>query len=152
MALTLRDAFIVPLYCGEIGIPMFGMQMLRSLGAVDGALAERVAAQTEIYRGNGPQVSEEIVEVERVLAAHQLAVPARPNSFADYMKWSDAACKAVLDATGPETGQGATAGFGRALGEMLQAIAIAITILDLRERAPDHATLRTYDEIGRAHV
>lgn len=145
MPLSLHDAFVVPLYCGEVGIPMFGMQMLNSLGAVSGELGQRVDEQRAVYQSNGASVGNQIVEVERILTAAQLAVPPRPNSFADYMKWSDAACKAVLDATGPTDPAGATAAFARALGEMLQAVAIAITILDLRRRAPDHETLRTYD-------
>jgi hypothetical protein len=145
MALTLRDAFIVPLYCGEIGIPMFAMQMVNSLGTVEGELAARVAAQRDVYRGNGSRVSEQIVEIERILVANKLAVPARPNTFAEYMQWSDAACKAVADATGPEAPEGAIAAFGRALGDMLQAVAVAIAVLDLRARAPEHETLRTYD-------
>ncbi len=80
MAITLHDAFVVPLYCGEIGIPMFGMEMLRSLGHADGELATRVAAQAEVYRNNGPQVGARIVDVEGMLRAHGLAVPPRPNA------------------------------------------------------------------------
>jgi hypothetical protein len=145
MPLSLHDAFVVPLYCGEVGIPMFGMQMLNSLGVVSGELGQRVGELRAVYQNNGANVGGQIVEVERILAGAQLPVPARPNSFADYMKWSDATCKAVLDATGPTDPAGATAAFARALGEMIQAVAIAITILDLRRRAPTHDTLQSYD-------
>jgi len=145
MPLSLHDAFVVPLYCGEVGIPMFGMQMLNSLGLVSGELGQRVGEQRAVYQNNGPHVGNQIVEIERILSAAQLPVPARPNSFTDYMKWSDAACKAVLGATGPTDPAGATAAFARALGEMIQAIAIAITILDLRRRAPEHDVLQSYD-------
>jgi hypothetical protein len=146
MGVTLHDAFLVPLHCGEVGIPMAGMDLLASLGPQHGELAARIAAQAHVFRGNGPRVGEQIIEVERILDHYALTLPPRPNSFVEYVYWSNAACKAMLDYAGSDSPAGALGAFSRALGETLQSVATLNTVLYLRAVVPDYEPLWLHDE------
>jgi hypothetical protein len=146
MALTLLDAFLIPLLGAEIGIPMMGVQLLEGLGPVEEPLRAHVAAQVAAYRGTGPQVATQIAEVERLLAKHGLAVPTRPNTYVEYVQWSDATVHTIALATGAETAEGAVAAVGRSAGELGSALAVRIVISGLREHAPSNAKLVADDE------
>lgn len=146
MRLSLANAFAVPLLCGEVGIPFIGMEMISHVGHADQALQERIADQRRAYRDKSDQVAMRILDVERILQRSELVAPSRPSSYVEYTAWGDAACHAVLEATGPHVAEGALAAFGRALVDVLLPINLGAMILQLRAVAPDHEELRACDE------
>ncbi len=146
VTVTAADAFELTLLATEIGTPMGGMQLLTSLGTADGELAVRIAAQQGAYAALGPAVGAKIVDVEARLQRSRLPVPARPNTYAEYLQWSDAVAFAVAGTAGPERPEGALSALGRAVAEVASSMALLVVVTRLREVASDHAGLRAQDE------
>jgi len=129
MPLTLADAFLIPLFAGEIGIPFEGMELMSSLGAQEPPLRDAVAAYQGAYRQTGARVGAQVLDVELRLTRSGLAVPSRPNSREEYLRWSDEVVRQVASLTGPEQPQGVLAAAGRGIGDLLQTIGRATPIV-----------------------
>src|SRR5574342_539319 len=114
MPISPADAFLIPLFAGEVGIPLIGMHMLSTIEPAEGdALATRLAAQADAFRAKGPEVARQIAEVARLLARAGLVAAPPPATFDEYLRWADATIAAVAAATGPDVPAGATAVVGR---------------------------------------
>jgi hypothetical protein len=147
------DALMVPLTCGDIGIPISGYKFLSTLGPVQGPLAERVATYQEMYRSKGtPFVAQQIADVEGRLGRYGLAIPPLPKNFEEYAQWYNVVSKTLIDAAGPNTPQWALAYLGYALGQMMLKLALHIVFERLRAVDPQHAALRSDEQWSRERL
>lgn len=152
--LTLLDAFMIPLICTDVGIPIAGFKMLSSLGTVQGQLAARVEKYADIYRrSGGPFVEQQIQDVEGRLTKYGLAIPPLPQgTIEQYGEWYFAIVKTVADAAGPKSPEGALVLLGDRLGQVMLMLALHIVFLSLRVTDPQHEVLRSDEEWSRRRL
>ena len=146
MTVTLSDAFALPLLCSELGIPMAGMELVHSLGPADAALTQRIGAQRDVFMGNRVVMLAQFDAVDAALESSQLPVPTRPDSYAQYLEWSNGIIKSLSPVATPDTPQGALGGLGRCVGDVLNSLGVRIVVLYLLEVAPAHAKLLAHAE------
>jgi hypothetical protein len=142
MALSQLDAFMIPLIINDLGTAMAGMHVLAPFDASDGVLGADVAKQRAAYRATGPAVGQMVVDVEERLARSSLPPPPRPNTYAEYVLWSDAVIAAITSVVGPQDPAGALAALGRCVGELAQELGIREVVVRLQQVAPTNEALR----------
>lgn len=152
--LTLLDAFMIPLICTDVGIPIAGFKMLSSLGPVQGPLAPRVEKYIDIYRrSGGPFVAQQISDVEGRLTKYGLAIPPLPQgTIEQYGEWYFAIVKTVADAAGPKSPEGALVLLGDRLGQVMLTLALHVVFISLRVIDPQHEVLRSDEEWSRRRL
>ena len=152
--LTPLDAFMIPLMCTDVGIPISGFKMLSSLVPLQGPLATRVEKYTEIYRrSGGPFVAQQISDIEGRLTKYGLAIPPLPQrTIEEYGEWYFAIVKTVADAAGPKGPEAALVSLAARLGQLMLTLALHIVFLSLRASDPIHEVLRSDEEWSRRRL
>lgn len=154
LRLTPLDAFMIPLICTDVGIPIASFKMLSSLGPVQGPLAPRVEKYIDIYRrSGGPFVAQQISDVEGRLTKYGLAIPPLPQgTIEQYGEWYFAIVKTVADAAGPKSPEGALVLLGDRLGQVMLTLALHVVFISLRVIDPQHEVLRSDEEWSRRRL
>ncbi|HLY59237.1 MAG TPA: hypothetical protein VKV95_00580 [Terriglobia bacterium] len=154
LRLTPLDAFMFPLICIDVGIPIAGFKMLSSLGPAQGPLAARVEKYVNIYRqSGGPFVAQQISDAEGRLSKYGLAIPPLPQgTIESYAEWYLAIVKTAADAAGAKSAEGSLVLLGDRLGQVMLTLALHVVFLSLRVTDPQHEVLRSDGEWSRRRL
>lgn len=147
--MTPGDALTLTLVSTQLGIPMAGMEVLQALGNGGGnaELAERLAQQRRVLLGSRDAMLTQFDEVEAALQRSGVEIPTRPNVFAEYVTWAASVLTPMMETVRASSAEGGMATLGKAVGDVLQSVAVNIVVLYLLEAAPDNERLATQSQM-----
>ncbi len=96
--MTPQEALQLGLSIGRVGIPFRGMDILAAAGQgaePSGALAARIATQTNAFRARNAETIQGVFQVEAILGKNGLERPERPQTLEGFARWAGSASKAA---------------------------------------------------------